>query len=68
MHAARLSLKSTALSGFSRTSTLYVLSIQRLAPSHPPVISAENMQIVQFPPQPSLIEQTGRHVCRPYEQ
>jgi hypothetical protein len=39
--------QSTALSGISRANRHSKLSIQRLAPSNPPVISAGNMQILQ---------------------
>jgi hypothetical protein len=35
-------------SGISRTSRQHKMTIQRLAPSQPPAISAGNMQNVQF--------------------
>jgi len=48
MHAADTREQCAAFSGISRASTLHFLSIQRLAPSLPPSISAAKMQIVQF--------------------
>ena len=45
--AVELRERPAALSGLSRTTRRHKMLIQRLAPSHPPAISADLMQFVQ---------------------